>query len=124
LGTRINVDAALIPSICDNRRQPGACQRAGNGGVSMTRTITVEIPEPLLGDLGVDQASVVQEVIELGVHQYKIRQALRLYQAGAGSLGYVAEQAGLSKRDLIREARARGIEPEFDELTVREELGA
>jgi len=47
-----------------------------------------------------------------------------MYQAGAGSLGYVAEKAGLSKRDLIREARARGVEPPFDEQTVREELGA
>jgi predicted HTH domain antitoxin len=70
------------------------------------------------------QASVVREVIQLGVHQYKVEQALRLYQAGTGSLGYVAEQAGLSKRDLIREARARGIAPEFDEETVREELGS
>ena len=80
----------------------------------MTKTITVEIPEPLMRDLDLDQAAVVQEVIQLGVHQYKVQQALRLYQAGAGSLGYVAEQAGLAKRDLVREARARGIEPAFD----------
>ena len=90
----------------------------------MTKTITVEIPEPLMRDLDLDQAAVVQEVIQLGVHQYKVQQALRLYQAGAGSLGYVAEQAGLAKRDLVREARARGIEPDFDEQTVHEELGA
>jgi hypothetical protein len=46
-----------------------------------------------------------------------------MYRAGVGSLGYVAERTGLSKRDLIREARVRGIEPSFDEQTVREELG-
>ncbi len=90
----------------------------------MTKTITVEIPEPLMRDLHLDQASVVQEVIHLGIHQYKLQQALRLYQAGAGSLGYVAEQAGVAKRDLIREARAQGMEPDFDEQTVREELGS
>jgi predicted HTH domain antitoxin len=66
---------------------------------------------------------VVQEIIQLGTYQLKVRRALELYRAGAGSLGCVAEQAGLSKRDLIREARARGIEPFFDEETVREELG-
>lgn len=47
-----------------------------------------------------------------------------MYRAGAGSLGYVSAKTGLSKRDLIREARLRGIEPSFDEQTVREELGA
>ena len=66
---------------------------------------------------------VVQEIIQLGTYQLKVRRALEMYQAGSGSLGYVAEQAGLSKRDLIREARVRGIEPLFDEETVGKELG-
>ncbi len=61
---------------------------------------------------------MVQEIIQLGIYQFKVRQALEMYQAGAGSLGYVAEKVGLFKRDLIREARARGIEPPFDEQTV------
>jgi predicted HTH domain antitoxin len=46
-----------------------------------------------------------------------------MYQIGADSLGYAAEKTGLSKRDLIREAHTRGIEPPFDEQTVCEELG-
>ncbi len=90
----------------------------------MDRTVTVEIPERWLQDLDWQQGAMVQEIIQLGAYQVKVRRALEMYQAGVGSLGYVAEQAGLSKRDLIREARARGIEPLFDEQTVREELGA
>ena len=90
----------------------------------MEKTIKVEIPEQWLEGLDWDQGVVVQEIIQLGTYQWKVRRALGMYEAGAGSLGYVAEQAGLSKRDLIREARARGIEPLFDEETVREELGA
>lgn len=89
----------------------------------MEKTIRVEIPEQWLQGLEWDQGSVVQEIIQLGTYQLKVRRALEMYQAGTGSLGFVAEQAGLSKRDLIREARARGIEPPFDEQTVREELG-
>ena len=89
----------------------------------MEKTIPMEIPEQWLQDLDLDQGMMIQEIVRLGVHQFKIRRALEMYQAGAGSLGYVAEKAGLSKRDLIREARARGIEPSFDEQTVREELG-
>jgi len=90
----------------------------------MEKVISVEIPEQWLQGLDWDQQTVVQEIIQLGTHQLKIRRALDMYQGGVGSLGYVAERAGLSKRDLIREARSRGIEPPFDEQTVREELGA
>ena len=90
----------------------------------MEKVIRVEIPEEWLQGLDWDQTAVVQEIIQLGTHQMRFRRALEMYLAGAGSLGYVAEWAGLSKRDLIREARARGIEPPFDEQTVREELGA
>jgi hypothetical protein len=90
----------------------------------MEKTITMEIPEQWLEDLDLDQGLVMQEIVRLGIHQFKVRRALEMYQAGTGSLGYVAEKIGLSKRDLIREARARGIEPSFDEQTVREELGA
>ena len=90
----------------------------------MEKTITMKIPEQWLDDLDLDQGMMIQEIVRLGIHQFKIRRALEMYQAGTGSLGYVAEKTGLSKRDLIREARARGIEPSFDEQTVREELGA
>jgi hypothetical protein len=90
----------------------------------MEKVISVEIPEQWLEGLDWDQRTVVQEIIQLGTHQLKIRRALEMYQAGTGSLGYVAERVGLSKRDLIREARSRGIEPPFDEQTVHEELGA
>lgn len=89
----------------------------------MEKLVTVEIPEQWLEELDWDQASVVQEIIHLGTYQFKVRRALQMYQSGIGSLGYAAEKAGLSKRDLIREARLRGIAPPYDEATVREELG-
>jgi hypothetical protein len=88
----------------------------------MEKLITVEIPEQWFQDLDWDQSAVVQEIIQLGTYQFKVRRALEMYQAGIGSLGYTAEKMGLSKRDLIREARARGIVPPFDEQTVCEEL--
>ena len=61
----------------------------------------------------------------LGVRiEPKIRRTLVPYRAGNVSLGYAAARVGLRKRDLICEARAQGIEPAFDEETVREECGA
>ena len=89
----------------------------------MDKIVTVEIPEDWLQGLDWDQGAVMREVIQLGTYQLRVRQALEMYRAGAVSLGYVAERTGLSKRELIREARARGIEPSFDEQTVQEELG-
>lgn len=89
----------------------------------MEKLVTVEIPEQWLQGLDWGQAAVVEEIIHLGTYQYKVRRALEMYQAGIGSLGYAAERTGLSKRDLIREARIRGIVPPYDDKTVDEELG-
>lgn len=88
----------------------------------MAKTITVEIPEQWLQGLDWNQGAMMQEIIQLGTRQFKIQRALEMYQAGIGSLGFVADKVGIPKRDLIREARSRGIEPLFDEETVQEEL--
>ena len=90
----------------------------------MEKRITLEIPEEWVHDLDWDQAAVLQEIVQLGTYQLRVRRALDMYKAGLGSLGYVAEKLGLSKRELIREARMRGVVPPFDEQTVREEMGA
>jgi hypothetical protein len=91
--------------------------------MTVDKMIRVDIPEEWLQGLAWDQEALIREVVRLGVHQIKVRRALEMYQSGLGSLGYVAEREGLAKRDLIREARARGMEPLYDEQTVREELG-
>jgi predicted HTH domain antitoxin len=88
----------------------------------MENHITIEIPQQWVKELDWEQDAVVQEVIQLGIEQLKIRRALTLYRTGNVSLGYAAEKVGLAKRDLIREARSRGIEPPFDEEMVDEEL--
>ena len=88
----------------------------------MAKTITVEIPEQWLQGLDWNQGAMMQEIIQLGTRQFKIQRALEMYQAGIGSLGFAADKVGIPKRDLIREARSRGIEPLFDEETVQEEL--
>ena len=69
-----------------------------------------------------DEPLALQQIFRMGLFHYKVERGLRLYQDGVGSLGYIAEHLGLSKRDLVREARIRGIEPDFSDETVREEL--
>ena len=87
----------------------------------MEKTVVVQIPRHWLE--GVPEEPVtLQQIFRLGLYQYKVERALALYRDGVGSLGYVAEQLGLSKRDLIREARARGVNPDYSEETVQVEL--
>ena len=88
----------------------------------MEKMVEMHIPDQWLEGVP-DEPMALRQICRLGLHQYKVERALTLYRDGVGSLGYVAEQLGLSKRDLIREARARGLEPAFSERTVCEELG-
>ena len=62
-------------------------------------------------------------MLGLGLQERRFRRALALYEAGVGSLGYVAELVGLSKRVLMEEARKRGIHPQYDELFADRVLG-
>ena len=87
----------------------------------MEQTIEMQIPRGWLEGVP-EEPMTLQQIFRLGLYQYKVERALALYRDGVGSLGYVAEQLGLSKRDLIREARTRGMEPAWSEQTVQEEL--
>lgn len=89
----------------------------------MDKMITIEIPEQWLEGLEWEQSVILKEIIQLGIYQFKVKRALEMYQLQVGSLGYLAERMGLSKRDLIREARMRGIEPIFDDQSLPEETG-
>ena len=87
----------------------------------MGQDVTVKIPRTWIKGLPEEELTFKQ-IIRLGIYQYKVERAIQLYRDGVGSLGYVAEQMGLNKRDLIREARHHNIDPEYSEQTVKEEL--
>ena len=88
----------------------------------MEQTISIDIPRSWISGVP-EERHILQHVFRLGIHQYQLERALQLYRDNVGSIGYIAEQVHLSKHDLIREFRARGIEPEFSDVTLREELG-
>ena len=68
-----------------------------------------------------DQAAFL-EILGLGLGEYRMQRALNLYQQGVGSLGYVADLAGISKRELMGHARRRGVLPQYDERFVEQDL--
>jgi hypothetical protein len=67
----------------------------------MGQIVPVETPEQWLQGVDWDQEPVVQEIIHLGAYQFRVRRALEMYQAGAGSLGYVAEKADPDDTKLV-----------------------
>ena len=91
------------------------------GDNTVEQDITVKIPRTWIKGLPEEELTLKQ-IVRLGINQYKVERAIQLYRDGVGSLGYVAEQMGLNKQDLIREARRHDIDPEFSDGTIKEEL--
>ena len=87
----------------------------------MTEKIVVEIPADLADTL-MERQDRLPEILQLGLRQLKIREALTLYEEGIVSLARAAELAGIPIQEMIREARARGIIPHWNEEMVKEEL--
>ena len=69
-----------------------------------------QVPREWLPDLK-DQATFL-EILGLGLEEYRMQRALSLYQQG---LGYVADLVGISKRELMKHARRRGVLPQHDD---------
>lgn len=64
----------------------------------------------------------LQELVLLGLQQVKIEEALLLYSRGVTSFGRAAQMAGLTEREMIRYARAAGIQARWSEGMAKEEL--
>ena len=82
--------------------------------------LQMQIPREWLPDLK-DQAAFL-EILGLGLEEYRMQRALGLYQQGLGTLGYVADLVGISKRELMEHARRRGVVPQYDERFIEQDL--
>ncbi|PKO21396.1 MAG: hypothetical protein CVU38_14955 [Chloroflexi bacterium HGW-Chloroflexi-1] len=82
--------------------------------------VQVQVPAEWMSALK-DQATFM-EILSLGMEEYRAQRALALYQQGVGSLGYVADLVGVSKRVLMENARRRGVLPRYDERFVEQDL--
>ena len=83
-------------------------------------TITLELPDDVADDAA-RFAGRSREIFLLGLSQMKIHEALLLYSRGAVSLARAAELAEVSRDELVLQARARGIEPQWSEEMLAEE---
>jgi predicted HTH domain antitoxin len=92
-----------------------------NGEVDVMRQIVLELSDDLARQIGGYQERL-QELVLLGLSQLKAQEALTLYTRGIVSFARAAEIAGLSRPEMVRQARALGIRPRWSEQMVEEEL--
>jgi len=83
--------------------------------------VVLELTDDLARQAGPYQGRL-QELLLLGLSQLKTQEALTLYTRGIASFARAAEIAGLSRTEMIRQARALGIRPRWLEVMVEEEL--
>ncbi|EFK06171.1 putative toxin-antitoxin system, antitoxin component [delta proteobacterium NaphS2] len=84
-------------------------------------TAKLEIPADRIADIE-KYKDRLSEVLLLGLTQMKIQESLYLYKRGLTSFRRAAELAGLAQEEMMRQARAHGIEPRWSEHMVEEEL--
>ena len=88
-----------------------------------TEALTLSIPNSLARELDSVGEGPLVDLLERGLRQFKIEQALDRCARGSISFGAAAYQAGVSRSELARYAHARGMEPPFSAETLAEELG-
>jgi hypothetical protein len=86
-------------------------------------TITLQLPEALARELSAASQTFLLNILERGLRELKIDQALEQYRHGGLSFGAAAQQVGISQSELARQAYARGMEPSLSPDTLAEELG-
>lgn len=84
-------------------------------------TVKLEISEDLLREFDIKSTSNLKEIIEAGIKQMKIKKALQQYKEGNISIAKAAELAGISLREMMLQASARGIKPNYDKEMIEEE---
>jgi predicted HTH domain antitoxin len=83
--------------------------------------ITIQIPEELSRALE-PYREHLDEVLRIGLREFKMAQALGLYQKGGLSLWKAARMAEVSFKEMARYAAAQGLRPPSDEEMLKEEL--
>ena len=86
-------------------------------------SLILTVPDSLARELDLVGEGLLVDLLERGLREFKIEQALDRYARGGISFGAAAHQAGVSQPDLARHAYARGMEPVFSAETLVEELG-
>ena len=107
--------ATQLAHLCYN-----ICQKHDH--VAELETVTLKLPAQLVSELNAAGQSVMADLLQRGLHDLHIEQALEQYRRGDKSFGAAAVQAGLTQSEMTAHAYVRGPEPPDREETLAEEL--
>lgn len=74
------------------------------------KTLSIPVPPEVAEQLPAD-AGERERIVELGLREWRIREALMAFERGEGSLAFAARRAGVPLREMIPLAYAHGLEP-------------
>ncbi len=94
------------------------------------RQVATRVEEDTLKDLEemereekLDRATALRKLISMGLRQWKLQRAIRLYSDGRVSAWKAAEMAGLTLYEFLDELRVRRIPAQYTLEDLEEDLG-
>ena len=94
------------------------------------RQVATRIGDDTLRDLEemereekLDRATALRKLISMGLRQWKLQRAIRLYSEGRVSAWKAAEMAGLTLYEFLDELRVRRIPAQYTLEDLEEDLG-
>ena len=91
--------------------------------MAATTTISFDLSEHVAEGLPADPAER-EQIVALGLKEWRIRKALEQFRRGAGTLAHAAATARVPLREMIPLAFAHGLTPRVDERSLDEPLSA
>ncbi|MFH1963627.1 MAG: hypothetical protein ABIJ30_12290 [bacterium] len=88
------------------------------------KVLQLELPDTLAKDLMPMDSRYICQLIDLGMKQLKMENALVLLKKGGVSIGYAAKIADVTIDEMSTFAYAKGLMPAFSLETLKEELAA
>ena len=85
------------------------------------KTVTFRLPDYLAETLPAEE-SLLCEILNFGLKQFRIERAVKRYKKGGVSLEKAAELAGIPIREMISIAYAHVLEPIYDESLVKSRI--
>ncbi len=83
--------------------------------------IASRVPPGLVEDLkkyeqaeNVDRSTAIRKLIYMGIEEWKLQNAVNLYQRNSVTLAKAAEEAGLSVREMMLHLRQRKIAIQYE----------
>jgi predicted HTH domain antitoxin len=85
------------------------------------RQVTVKLPDELFEELQ-RRGADAERIVELGLRQLRMEEALTLFREGSMSIWRAARLARVGLRDMMLFAASRGVRPRCDPEMLAEEL--